>query len=172
MIEVLRLGHRRKRDERLTTHVCLVARAFGADRVLVSEKDPELEATISDVVKRFGGHFEVATGVNWRGQIKNFKGTKVHLTMYGMPLKDILDDIPRSGKADNLLVIVGSEKVPGDVYRLVDFNVAVGNQPHSEAAALAVFLDRYTEGGWQSMLFEGGELEIVPSPHGKGVRKR
>ena len=31
MLHVLRLGHRIHRDERLTTHICLVARAFGPD---------------------------------------------------------------------------------------------------------------------------------------------
>jgi tRNA (cytidine56-2'-O)-methyltransferase len=30
-VKVLRLGHRKKRDVRLTTHICLAARALGAD---------------------------------------------------------------------------------------------------------------------------------------------
>lgn len=168
------MGHRRKRDERLTTHVCLVARAFGADRVLVSERDQELEGTVADVVRRFGGSFEVRTGVKWRGHIKDFKGTKVHLTMYGMPLKEALAGIRDHWKgADrDMLVIVGSEKVPGEVYRMADFNVAVGNQPHSEAAALAIFLERATEGKWEDLVHEGGEIEIIPSAHGKGVRRK
>jgi tRNA (cytidine56-2'-O)-methyltransferase len=32
LLAVFRLGHRVQRDKRLTTHVALVARAFGADK--------------------------------------------------------------------------------------------------------------------------------------------
>ena len=168
MIEVLRLGHRRKRDERLTTHVCLVARAFGAERVLVGEEDKDLEKTIKDVVKRFGGKFDIQTGVSWRTYIRNFRGTKVHLTMYGLPLKEVIPQIPKG----DVLVIVGSEKVPGEVYRMADFNIGVGNQPYSEAGALSVFLDRFTDGAWEDRPFQGGEIEVIPTAHGKGVRKK
>ena len=44
MITVLRLGHRVSRDKRTTTHVALAARAFGADKMLVSEKDEALQS--------------------------------------------------------------------------------------------------------------------------------
>jgi len=37
MITVLRIGHRISRDKRITTHVALVARAFGADKILIEE---------------------------------------------------------------------------------------------------------------------------------------
>ena len=59
MITALRLGHRPGRDPRVTTHVTLTARAFGADKVLVSTKDPVLERTVRAVVTKFGGSFEV-----------------------------------------------------------------------------------------------------------------
>lgn len=36
-IYILRLGHRPKRDRRVTTHVILVARAFGAKGVYISD---------------------------------------------------------------------------------------------------------------------------------------
>ena len=39
MITILRIGHRISRDKRITTHVALVARAFGADNILVDTKD-------------------------------------------------------------------------------------------------------------------------------------
>jgi tRNA (cytidine56-2'-O)-methyltransferase len=168
VIEILRLGHRRKRDERLTTHVCLIARALGADRVWVAEEDSELEKTISSVVERFGGKFEIKTGVGWKTVMRNFKGTKVHLTMYGLPLKETLGKIPKG----DVLVIVGSEKVPGEVYQMADFNIAVGSQPHSEAGALAVFLDRFTNGSWEDKKFSGGQIEVIPTAFGKGVRKQ
>jgi tRNA (cytidine56-2'-O)-methyltransferase len=54
------------------------------------------------------------------------------------------------------------------MYQLADWNVAVGNQPHSEVAALAVFLDRLFEGQELTKEFDGG-LKILPSPRGKHV---
>ncbi|HTD81758.1 MAG TPA: tRNA (cytidine(56)-2'-O)-methyltransferase, partial [Thermoplasmata archaeon] len=65
-IAVLRLGHRPARDKRVTTHVALTARAFGADAVFVSTRDAGLERTLHALVARFGGTFEVRTGVPWR----------------------------------------------------------------------------------------------------------
>lgn len=164
MITVLRIGHRPARDKRVTTHVALTARAFGAARILVDTKDALLEKTVRNLVRRFGGPFEIETGVPWRRVLREFPGTKVHLTMYGLPLDDVLPKIPR----DELLIVVGAEKVPADLYRLADVNVAVGNQPHSEVAALAVFLDRLLEGGGLRREFRG-RLRIRPSPRGKDV---
>jgi len=164
VITVLRLGHRPARDKRVTTHVALTARALGADAILVSTRDRALERTVRNVVERFGGSFTITTGIPWRRTLKEWNGPKVHLTMYGLPLDKAT---PRIGR-DNLLVVVGAEKVPRDVYDLVDFNVAVGNQPHSEVAALAIFLDRITLG--ESLQREPvGRLRIRPNPRGKSV---
>lgn len=166
MIEVLRLGHRRARDARLSTHVCLTARAFGAQRVVVAEKDSTLEKTIEDVTKRFGGPFEIRTGVAWKPYLREWKkrGRIVHLTMYG----EAFEAVAKKVGGEDVLVVVGSEKVPPDIYDLADFNVAIGNQPHSEVAALAVFLDRLTSGAWQERSFDGG-MRIVPTPRGKTI---
>jgi tRNA (cytidine56-2'-O)-methyltransferase len=166
LITVLRLGHRPARDKRVTTHVALTARAFGAERVLVSARDPALEKTIRDVVQRFGGPFEIKTGVAWRKLLTEWKGMKVHLTMYGLPLDDALTQISEK----DLLVIVGAEKVPADVFRLTDLNVAVGNQPHSEVAALAVFLDRLGKGAGLRRSFQG-RIRVRPSARGKFVEE-
>ena len=51
---------------------------------------------------------------------------------------------------------------------MADFNVSVGNQPHSEISALAIFLDRYNGEGWQEKQFNG-KIEILPSNKGKKV---
>ena len=164
MITVLRLGHRPARDKRVTTHVALTARAFGAAAILVSTKDRTLERTIRDVVRRFGGDFRIETGVPWRKLLREWNGAKVHLTMYGLPLEEAIPKVePR-----NLLIVVGAEKVPRDVFDLADFNIAVGNQPHSEVAALAVLLDRLFD---RKPLRDpiGGRLRIRPSPKGKTV---
>ncbi len=168
MITVLRIGHRPARDKRVTTHVALAARAFGAGRILVDTKDAALERTVRGVVRRFGGDFEIETGVAWRRVITGFEGTKVHLTMYGLALDEVLPKIPRGG---NLLVIVGAEKVPAELYRRADWNVSVGNQPHSEVAALAVFLDRFLAGEGVRHDFHG-RLRIRPSARGKDVEDR
>ena len=162
MLTVLRLGHRPARDKRVTTHVALTARALGADAILVSTRDPTLERSVRSVVRRFGGSFRIETGVPWRRALKEWRGTKVHLTMYGEPLDAVLPLLP----TDDLLVVVGAEKVPRDVFDLVDANVAIGNQPHSEVAALAIFLDRLLGGKGLSREF-GGRLRIRPSPRGK-----
>lgn len=165
-VAVLRLGHRPQRDKRVTTHVCLVARAFGANEVIVSSSDSVLERTVQDIVSRFGGTFSIKTGVNWMKYLESFHGTKVHLTMYGIPVQDIINEIPRER---DILIVVGSEKVPGEVYRMVDYNVAITNQPHSEVAALAVFLDRYFGGEELNKKFMG-IMRVVPSRNGKNLK--
>jgi tRNA (cytidine56-2'-O)-methyltransferase len=165
-VTVLRIGHRIPRDSRVTTHVALTARAFGADEILVDQEDRELEQRVEDVVERFGGPFHIRTGINWRRTIGEWPGTVVHLTMYGEHIDDVLERIPE----DDILVVVGSEKVPGEIFEMADFNVAVGNQPHSEVSALAVFLDRLLKGEGLRRVFRG-RLRVIPSPRGKVVEE-
>lgn len=164
---VLRLGHRPARDKRVTTHVCLTARALGASKVIVTTRDAGLERSVRGVVARFGGDFAIETGVPWRRVLDAWTGVVVHLTMYGVPLDDALPRIPRG----DVLVVVGAAKVPGELFGRADFNVAVGNQPHSEVAALAVFLDRFL-GGEALRRRVAGPMEVVPSPRGKIVRTK
>lgn len=173
-IVVLRLGHRLERDKRVTTHVGLVGRALGARGMLLTSEDKGVERSLHRVTKYWGGNFFVQSGVNWRETIKNWKyeGGKVcHLTMYGENLPDVIDEIRETaekGKA-RILVVVGAEKVPYEVYEAADWNIAVGNQPHSEIAALALFLDYLQEGKELKSEFKGAELEIVPTRRGKEV---
>lgn len=165
MITVLRIGHRIGRDKRITTHVALVARAFGANKILVDTTDKKIEKTIQATVDRFGGNFKIETGVDKKKTIREWKGVVVHLTMYG----EMLDkSIKKIDKKKDLLVIVGAEKVPPYIYEMSDFNISVGNQPHSEVAAIAIFLDRFNSGSWQNKKFNG-KLEILPSNRGKKV---
>ena len=165
MIEILRLGHRPERDKRITTHVCLVARAFGAESVVISTPDAGIEKNLNSVTKRFGGDFRVRTGVDWRKYLRDFEGTKVHLTMYGETLEDAVPKIPLDRP---ILIIVGASKVPKQVYSMADLNVSVGNQPHSEVAALALLLDRL-HGGKQLQLDFKGPVRIMPCARGKNV---
>jgi tRNA (cytidine56-2'-O)-methyltransferase len=167
-IEVLRLGHRPSRDKRITTHVGLVARAFGADKVIIAEKDKKVENTLNDVTNRFGGPFETVSGVKWRNYMRKCTGTVVHLTMYGEKIDDVIEKIPQN---QDLLIVVGAEKVPKEIYELADYNVAVGNQPHSEVAALALFLDRFLNGKELNKTFREGKLRIKPSKSNKIVEE-
>ncbi|MEM2796221.1 MAG: tRNA (cytidine(56)-2'-O)-methyltransferase [Candidatus Hadarchaeales archaeon] len=167
MIVVLRLGHRPERDKRVTTHVGLVARAFGADGIIIADiRDEEVEKSITEVVERWGGNFFVKSGVPWKKEIEEWKKKKgkiVHLTMYGVPVSSVIEEL----RQQDLMIVVGAAKVPAEVFELADYNVAIGNQPHSEVAALAVFLDRLFEGKELERDFPNWKLKIIPSERGK-----
>lgn len=171
-IIILRLGHRLQRDQRITTHVGLTARAFGAEGMLLASDDQGIEKSISDISKRWGGSFYVKRIESWKSEINKWKksgGKVLHLTMYGMNFPDVANEIT----IDNLMIVVGAEKVPAEIYELADWNVGVGNQPHSEVAALAVVLDRLQAASGNEPLkakFADGELEIVPMRLGKEVK--
>lgn len=177
-IFVLRWGHRAKRDMRLTTHVALTARALGASGFILSDiEDEKIKATVEKVVKNWGGPFHFEMGVPWREAVKKWKaenGIVVHLTAYGENIEtsDVLNRIRAMSK--NILVIVGSQKVPREFFSPVvsDFNVAIGNQPHSECASLAVFLDRLFEGKELSKTFENAKLMIIPQKRGKKLVRK
>lgn len=168
----MRIGHRLARDDRATTHVALVARAFGADKIYMTGIDQSVSDTLGNVRRRWGGEFEVEVIEDWKALAKSWKkngGKIVHLTMYGINIID--HDVIRSlRKEERVLVVVGSEKVPRQVYELADFNVAISNQPHSEIAALAIFLDRVFMGRQFKKIFGGGMLRIVPARKGKNVQ--
>lgn len=173
-IVILRLGHRPERDARVTTHVGLTARVLGASGMILTSDDKSVAESIERVDAAWGGGFWVKTGIGYHAAIKQWKekgGIVVHLTMYGINLPDCIQGIRDEFKAHDVMVVVGAEKVPGDVYQMADFNVAVGNQPHSEIAALALFLDRLMEGRILDKEFTG-HLKIVPQEHGKRVTKQ
>jgi tRNA (cytidine56-2'-O)-methyltransferase len=90
--------------------------------------------------------------------------------MYGLPFEKNVGKIRKMDK--DVLVVVGSEKVPGEVYRLCDYNLGVTSQPHSEVAALAVFLDRFFAGKELGKNFDGWKIRVTPCARGKLVEKR
>ena len=92
----------------------------------------------------------------------------MHLTAYGLPLPKILPEI--QGFKGDLLVVVGSEKMPGEIFKLADWNVSVTNQPMSEVAALAVFLDWFKQHREFEHEFSKARVQIVPSRSGKEIQ--
>jgi len=174
-VVVLRWGHRPRRDARLTTHVALTARALGASGLILANiEDEKIKETIEKVTKNWGGPFFFEMGTPWKEAVKDWKakgGIVVHLTAYGENIQtsDMLQRIKESGK--DILVIVGSQKVPREFFSeaFSDFNVAVGNQPHSECASLAVFLDRLFEGEEMKKSFENAKVRIIPQKRGKKI---
>lgn len=170
MIKVLRLGHRAGRDDRISTHVGLTARQWGAEKIVYSgERDTSMMESVRDIVKRWGGEFSAEYREDWKNAIKEFDGLKIHLTMYGEKIDGKQQQLRGELDDEDLLVIVGAEKVPRWVYENVDYNISVGNQPHSEIAALAVFLDRFFE---IEQDFEDAEIEVVPSEDQKLTEER
>ncbi|WP_224336440.1 tRNA (cytidine(56)-2'-O)-methyltransferase [Haloprofundus halobius] len=170
-VVVLRLGHRPGRDDRMTTHIGLTARALGADRALLVGDASQSETTVRDITARFGGPFEVEVVDSYRDIIRDWKGTVAHLTMYGERVQDVKEDVRDAHAEGPLLVVVGAEKVPFEVYDYADYNVGVTNQPHSEVAALAVFLDRLFEGRELDREWEDAEREVIPMETGKRVEE-
>jgi tRNA (cytidine56-2'-O)-methyltransferase len=164
-IWILRIGHRPQRDKRVTTHVALSSRALGASGIYVDTEDHVLEENIRSVVDRFGGDYTINTGVQWKKMLKEFDGEIVHLTMYGQRFDEAL---PKISREKDLLIVVGAEKVPPEVYQAADFNISVGNQPHSEIAALAIFLYTFT-GGKNLYSDRDGNLTVIPNERGKTV---
>ena len=55
------------------------------------------------------------------------------------------------------------------MYEHADWNVGVTNQPHSEVASLAVFLDRLFEGRELDREWQNPDRVVVPQETGKRV---
>jgi tRNA (cytidine56-2'-O)-methyltransferase len=180
-VVVLRYGHRPGRDDRMTTHVGLTARALGADRVILPDNAGQSAETVRDITDRFGGPFAVELRDDQKAIVRDFDGVVVHLTMYGERVQDVETDVREAvgldepevvGEASpprDLLVVVGGEKVPWALYERADFNVGVTNQPHSEVAGLAVFLDRLFEGAELDREWADADRRVVPEATGKTV---
>ena len=168
-VAVLRYGHRPGRDDRMTTHVGLTARALGADRVIFPDNAGQSEETVEDITDRFGGPFEVELTGQLDATIREWEGSVVHLTMYGERVQDVTEEVRETYQEEPLLIVVGGEKVPFEVYEHADWNVGVTNQPHSEVAGLAVFLDRLFDGDELEREWVDADRRVIPQERGKRV---
>lgn len=155
--------------------MALAARALGAAGIILSEvEDVKIKESIEKICRDWGGRFFFKMGMPWKRVVREWKakeGLVVHLTTYGenVETSGVLERVKASGK--DVLVIVGSQKVPGEFFSedVSDFNVAIGNQPHSECASVAVFLDRYFDGKELGKSFENAHVRIEPQPRGKRI---
>ena len=173
---VLRLGYRKGRDPRITTHLALVSRALGATNFLLAgHRAPKAVVHRSDVLEQllvFVACEHVEGAMGWLRRFTQHDagdgepGVAVHLTMYGEPYREV---IPRIRRDRPVVVIVGGAKVPSDVFEYAQYNVAVGNQPHSEVAALALFMEGWYGQGGTERHFADARLVIEPSARGKSV---
>jgi tRNA (cytidine56-2'-O)-methyltransferase len=156
--------------------VALTARALSASGFILADTvDPHIEQTVSKITATWGGNFHFEMGTPWRHAVQDWKrsgGVVVHLTAYGENIQtsDVMARIRATDR--DVMLLVGSQKVPGEFYseEVSDFNVAVGNQPHSECSALAIFLDRYFEGKELGESFDCAKISIVPKARGKEVK--
>lgn len=170
IIEVVRIGQRVVRDDRVTTHVALVSRSFGAEKIYMTEVNPEIKDTLDKINRTWGGNFEVEFIEKWKSIVKKKKDENfkiVHLTMYGEKINDAQKELQSEEK---LLIVVGAEKVPREIYELADYNIGVGSQPHSEISALGVLLDRIQSGKQFDKAFPNAKRKIVPTKNGKNVK--
>ncbi len=169
MIEILRLNHRIGRDPRISTHVALTARAFGASKIYYSgQKDGSLEESVNKITQNFGGPFEIEYV---KEDLKLLREKKkegyciVHLTMYGKDFREVKTKLK---KKEKIIIIVGGEKVEGEFYNIADYNLSITNQPISEISALAVFL--YDLGSFDTE-FINAKLKVIGQEKGKLLKK-
>lgn len=180
IIEILRLSHRLPRDCRISTHCALVSRAFGASKMYYSGMhDSSLEESVVKIVDKFGGPFAieyVAKDEKLVLQKKKEGFIVVHLTVYGLDFneecKKIKKETMSSGKGKEegkILIIIGGEKVEPFFYNEADYNIAVGHQPHSEVAALALVLNLINDG--ERKEFSNAQIRIEGAKKGKIIKK-
>ena len=87
--------------------------------------------------------------------------------MYGKNIPDIENDLRSIFNNQDIVIIIGSEKIPPELINLSDINIAISNQPHSEVAALAILLDRLFLGQQLNLKFNDSKLNIIPQEKGK-----
>jgi tRNA (cytidine56-2'-O)-methyltransferase len=152
-------------------HIFLAARAFGAEQAVYSgQQDPTMEAQFKEIVTKWGGNFTVEYIPDESEQLKTWKQAGrelIHLTMYGLPIQKVIEEI-RCSPRDKVIVI-GGAKVKRSIYRVADWNVAITSQPHSEISALSVFLHLLFEGTELEKTHDSAQFQIIPQARGKKV---
>ena len=70
----------------------MTARAFGCQKVFLSKADSRVSKTVSAVVEKFGGDFSVENVTSIETFVKKWPGVVVHLTMFGLPIDDFVEE--------------------------------------------------------------------------------
>ena len=86
--------------------------------------------------------------------------------MYGISVKKKINVIKEEKR---ILIIIGSEHVPGVYYGLADYNISITSQPISELSALTIFLHEYFDGKELDIKFENAKVRIIPQEKGKKI---
>ena len=172
-VTVLRLGNRIERDYRITTHCALVARAFGANEIVISGQiDKDIKNTIQKINQNWGGNFKVDYVEKWKNYLfsqKNAGSFIILSTMYGLNIDEIVTEIDTIFQKKNIVVVIGAGKLSPEVYDYCNLNIAVSNQPHSEVASLAIILDRIFNKKQFYKEFNNQKLIINPQRNGKSI---
>jgi tRNA (cytidine56-2'-O)-methyltransferase len=171
-ITIFRFGHRIERDKRITTHCALVSRAFGCKKLFYSgQEDNHFENSIKEVCEDFGGNLKIEFISNYEKFFEQNKSKYyiAHLTMYGIDFKTFAKKIKKEKITKPLLIFIGSQKVPSEIYQLADANVCVTNQPHSEVAALGLLLNELVD--YKKVKFPKAKLIVKENPKGKTIIK-
>lgn len=165
-LTILRLDHRPYRDKRITTHCALVGRAFGADEFYFSGiEDAGIITVITKTNENWGGNYHIEfieDALTFANKFKANGGIVVHLTMYGLKIQEKIEELKKLRFTRNILLIVGGAKVPTEYFQLADYNIAIGNQPHSEVSALSLML-YLLDTSCLNKEFNNGKLKIIPS---------
>lgn len=169
MLTVLRIGHRAGRDKRMTTHCALTSRALGADKMIYTgDHDNDMEENVERVNSNWGGDFNIEHKNSWKSFLKENNSTIIYLSMYGIPYQEEVNEIKDSEK--DKIIVIGGKKVPGNIYDYIDIQLAVTNQPHSEVAALAVFLENLQD--IEQIGHDNAKLEVIPRRKGKEIKEK
>jgi tRNA (cytidine56-2'-O)-methyltransferase len=146
---------------------------LGADEgIYTGEEDPRLEKSIRKVTEAWGGCFNLRYEEDWKRIINEWKkdgGETIHLTMYGLPVENTIGHIRRS--QCKKLIAVGGSKIPAAIYEMVNWNISVTSQPHSEISALSIFLHELLQGKELQMHFKSAKARVIPQAKGKKVVK-
>lgn len=173
-LSILKLDHRPFRDKRITTHCALVTRSFGAKNFYFSGVDDNnLKNGVNDITNKWGGPFNIdyiEDPLNFVIKKKKEKYIIIHLTMYGINLFTEINNLKEKIINKNTLIIVGGPKVPKEYYQLADYNIAIGNQPHSEISAISLILYLLNPKFIENNEFKNKKIEIMPNNNYKNIK--
>lgn len=146
--------------------LCLTARALGASEItFIGKRDSKILKYMDKINYNWGGRFKVSFVKSLKEVMKNsIKYTKICLTRYGTPLQDKMYTLKTYKNI--VLIVPVRQKIADTVKDFTDFNISISSQPHTAAAAIAIFLHEFYSGRELAMHFENAKYRLVPSERG------